>query len=184
MASYPEKRQQILMAHAALIQQVVVATQNRELQDQLEPALKASEDNGWTALVAAIRRVLKGQREASLLQGLDEEDRTIIEAILLGLQDPASLRALQGPADGSAAAPGLAGIIHAATTGDLDALHWMGQMAEQMSAAGGDMARIGGQLRRLMEGERDADVLCKGMGPQGEQLMLSILDELGKLSAH
>ncbi|MCB1876959.1 MAG: hypothetical protein KDH88_13380 [Chromatiales bacterium] len=184
MATYPEKRQQILLAHAGLIQQVVVAAQNRDLQAQLEPALKASEENGWTALVAAIRKILRGQREATLLHGLDEEDQTIVEAILLGLRDPNTLRALQVPTDGSAAAPGLAGIIHAAATGDTDALQWLGQMAQQMSAAGGDMARIGGQLRRLMDGERDAEKLCKGMGAQGEGLMLSILEELGKLGAH
>ena len=55
-------------------------------------------------------------------------------------------------------------------------------MAEQMTAAPGDMARMGGNIKRLLDGERDADILCKGMSPSGEQLMLNLIDELNKLA--
>jgi hypothetical protein len=57
-------------------------------------------------------------------------------------------------------------------------------MAEQMTAAGGSMAKLGGIIRRLVNGERNADELSKGMDAKTESLLLSILEELGKLEAH
>lgn len=184
MANLPEREQQILLAHAGLIQRVVMAAQQSELQPSLEPILKASEENGWTTLVAAIRRILGGERDARILAGLDEEDRVITEAILRGLHDPASLQALSGAPDPSMAAGGLAGMIDAAAKGDVEALQLLGNMAEQMNGVGGDMARLGGILRRMINGERDPERLSQGMGPQGEQLVTSILNELGKLRVH
>ena len=46
------------------------------------------------------------------------------------------------------------------------------------------MARLGGIMKRLVDGERDPEVLTKGMGAQGESLILSLLDELARLEAH
>ena len=40
------------------------------------------------ALVGAVRRIARGERNPTLFAGLDEEDRVIAEVILLGLQDP------------------------------------------------------------------------------------------------
>ena len=57
-------------------------------------------------------------------------------------------------------------------------------MAEQMVRAGGDMARLGGIMRRLVNGERDFEVLSKGMGNLGRTLLLDILSELGKSAIH
>ena len=53
-------------------------------------------------------------------------------------------------------------------------------MAEQMSGAGGDMARLAAIMRRLVNGERDADLLTRGMEAQGKGLVMSILKELEK----
>jgi hypothetical protein len=64
------------------------------------------------------------------------------------------------------------------------ALAVLANMAEQMVRAGGDMARLGGVMRRLVNGERDADQLLKGMGPLGRQLLLDILNELGRSGLH
>ena len=47
--------------------------------------------------------------------------------------------------------------------------------------AGGDMALLGGRMRRLVNGERDADPLAAGMGPLGRELLVSLLDELARL---
>ena len=91
MPALPEKDQQILVAHAGLVHAVVRTCHNRDLMPQLEQLLKLSEENGWTQLVATIRRILGGQRDTSLLLGLDEEDRAIAEAILRGLQNPETL---------------------------------------------------------------------------------------------
>ena len=48
----------------------------------------------------------------------------------------------------------------------------------------GDMARLAGILRPLVQGERDADRLTDGMGPDGEKLVLLILQELARLDTH
>jgi hypothetical protein len=84
----------------------------------------------------------------------------------------------------TAAAPGLAAMISAAGRGDAQAFAALANMAEQMLKAGGDMARLGGVMRRLVDGERDADLLAKGMGPLGRQLLFDILDQLGKANIH
>jgi hypothetical protein len=75
-------------------------------------------------------------------------------------------------------------MIHAANHGDAQALQAAAFMAEQMINTQGDMRQLGGQIKRLLDGERDADVLCKGMGPSGRQLVLNLLEELNKLAAH
>jgi len=82
------------------------------------------------------------------------------------------------------AAPGLASMIHAARSGNMEALQLIANMATQMMQAGGDMARLAGLIRPLVTGERDADKLCQGMGEDGQKLVLGILCELAKLEAH
>lgn len=176
--------QQIRLAHAGLIRLVVQASQNLSARAELDPVLTQAEQQGWTELIPRIRRVLDGARDTSLLRGLDEEDTVILTAILTGIQDPSTLPDPEAAADPTQAAPGLAQMIHAAARGDAQALHWLSQMAEQMTRAGGDMARLGGIAKRLVDGERDPARLCKGMGAQGESLVLSLLSELGKLERH
>lgn len=178
------QKQQIVQFHAALIHNVVMACNNREMRPQLEPILQTSSKNGWAALVAAIRQVINGKRDVSVLAGLDEEDSTILEAILMGIQDPSSLPDPEAKPDPTLAAPGIATMIDAATRGNPQALHMLANMAEQMVRAGGDMARLGGIMKKLVDGERDADKLTKGMDAKGQELVYMILTELGKLASH
>lgn len=182
MSNLPEQSQQIRMAHAALINLVVATCQSADRQPELEHVLQAAQQNGWEALVRVIRQIVAGQREASLLEGLDEEDRVIVESILQGLQNPASLPDPDQEPDPSMAAPGLAHMIFAASRGDAQVLQALAMMAEQMTQTEGDMRLLGGRMKQIIDGERDPDVLCKGMGAMGTQLMLSILEELAKLS--
>ena len=184
MPTLPEKSEQIVNAHAGLIHRVVIACQNRAMVPDLEDILKQATDNGWTDLVTAIRKILAGQREVGAFRYLDEEDFTIVDSILRGIQNPASLPDLSQGFDANMAAPGLASLIHAARGGSLEALQLIADMASQMLQAGGDMARLAGIIRPLVTGERDADKLCQGMGDQGQQLVLGILRELAKLEAH
>lgn len=179
-----EQKQQIVQFHAALIHNVVMACLNRELLPQLEPILQTSAQNGWDSLVAVIRQVINGKRDVSVLVGLDDEDGAIVEAILCGIQDPSSLPDPDAKPDPTLAAPGLASIINAAGRGDAAALHMLANMSEQMVRAGGDMAKLGGMMRKLVGGERDADKLAKGMSVQGQELVYLILTELGKLASH
>ncbi|WP_455199216.1 hypothetical protein [Kaarinaea lacus] len=182
MAMIPERDQQIRQAHATLIHQVVKACQNEDAAIELESVLEVALQQGWSDLVSTIRKIVKGSRDESLLNPLDEEDTVIIRSVLDGLRNPATLPEVDQQGDPAMAAPGLAQIIHAAATGDAQALQAVSMMAEQMTAAPGDMARIGGNMKRLVDGERDPDVLCKGMGVMGEQLMLNLIQELNKLT--
>lgn len=179
-----DRKQQIIQSHAGVIVQVVQCINNPHLLPQVEEILRVSEQNGWNDLVMVIRRIIKGERDSNLLNGLDEEDSTIAEAILLGIQNPATLPDPNQPADASMAAPGIAHMVHQAATGNPQALQLISQMAQQMSQAGGDMRNLSAIIRKMINGERDAKILARGMGVQGRQLVDSILEELHKLTAH
>lgn len=182
--SSAEQKQQIVQFHAVFIHNVVMACLNRELQPQLEQMLQMSSSQGWDTLVSAIRQIVKGRRDFSVMSGLDDEDAAIVEAILLGIQDPATLPDPDAKPDPALAAPGLADMIDAAGKGRPEALHMLANMAEQMVRAGGDMARLGAAMGKLVNGERDADKLTQGMNAQGQELVYSILTELGKRAIH
>ncbi|MGD8936710.1 MAG: hypothetical protein PVF07_09540 [Thiogranum sp.] len=184
MATLPAKEQQIVEAHTGLIHRVVMACQNRERVPDLDDILKQAEQNGWLQLVGAIRKILAGARDTSVLNGLDDEDSVIVHSILRGLQNPATLPDLTEGVDGAMAAPGIAAMINGARRGNLETLQLLGSMAQQMLQAGGDMARLAGILRPLVQGERDADKLTAGMGIEGQKLVVAILDELAKLDTH
>jgi hypothetical protein len=176
-----DKQQQVLQVHGPLVVKVVEAIHDTTQMPALEQVLTISEQNGWGELVNAIRRIIKGDRDSSLLKGIDEEDGIIVDAILRGLQDPGSLPDIQHQPDPAMAAPMLAQLIHAAGTGDTNALAMLGGMAEQMSNSRGDLARFSTLLKPLIDGERSVDRLCEKIGPQGESLVVAILNELVKL---
>ncbi len=83
--------------HDQLIAAVVVASLEPDQQAQLDPILQQRESDGWTNLIAAIRRIFNGERdEDSLVDSLDMEDSMIVSAILRGIADPSTLQALLG----------------------------------------------------------------------------------------
>ena len=184
MATLPAKDQQIIEAHTGLIHRVVIACQNPGMVPDLDDILKQAEQNGWLQLVAAIRKILAGSRDASVLNELDEEDSVIVQSILEGLRNPASLPDLTEGVNGAMAAPGIAAMVNGARRGNLETLQLLGGMAQQMLRAGGDMARLAAILRPLVQGERDADKLSQGMGAEGQKLVVAILEELAKLDTH
>lgn len=183
MAQLPDAVEQVLRLHAQFIHAVVNALRDRAQLPQLHDHLKAAEESGWATLVRAIRQIIDGKRGEEIKLGLDAEDGIIVDAILRGIDNPATLPSLQAP-DGAAAAPGLAAMIRAAGSGDAKAFAALANMAEQMMKAGGDMARLGGMMRRLVDGERDENKLTKGMSAFGKELVINLLDELAKLQAH
>jgi hypothetical protein len=180
----PQRESQIVQVHAAFICDAVRLIQRLpDSSAELDRLLAQARDSGWAALGDEVRRLAGGQRTLSP-SGLDDEDRAIAGAILRGLQDPASLPDPQQRADPTLAAPGLAHMIHAAGTGDVQALTLISQMAEQMSRVGGDMSRVAAAIRPMINGERDPDRLCSRLDARGQQLVLQILGELGKLDLH
>ncbi|MFB6259796.1 MAG: hypothetical protein ABEJ96_08620 [Thiohalorhabdaceae bacterium] len=184
MAQLPDRDKQIVDAHAGLIHRVVRACYDPSQVPDLDEVLEQAEGNGWVQLVIAIRHILDGWRDERVMLGLDDEDRVVAEAILRGIQDPATLPDPQAGADPSMAAPGIASIVHAAGSGQTQALQWAAQMAEQMHQAGGEMAQIAAVIRPLINGERDRGTLTRGMGDQGQQLVDGILEELAQLEQH
>ena len=180
-----DKEQQVVNTHAALIHAVVEACHQRELVAQLEAPLKGMADSGWGSLVVALRQILAGRRDAALLNALDEEDSIILRAILGGLQNPASLPDLQAATGNpQMAAPGLAAMVTQAARGDGAALMALANMGEQMARVGGEMARVASTLRPLINGERDPEKLTRHLGTRSRGLVLSILEELGRLENH
>lgn len=179
-----DQKKQIVQFHAVFINNVVMACHNRELLPQLEEMLQQTAQNGWETLVTTIRKIIGGKRDVTVLQGLDDEDSAIAEAILIGIQDPSTLPDTNAKPDPALAAPGLAAMINASGKGNVQALQTLSLMAEQMVRAGGDMAKLGAVMGRLVNGERDADKLTQGMNVQGQELVYSILTELGKLALH
>jgi len=184
MSDMPEHDEQILQSHSGLIHRVVMHCNNPGSVPDMEQVLQQAEQNDWKQLVAAIRDIMSGKREESILLGLDDEDRVIVGSILRGLQDPSTLPDLQADFDSSMAAPGIAGLVHASRTGNAQALQIIANMAKQMLAAGGDMGILAGRIRPLVEGERDADKLTEHMTDKGQKLMVDILEELLKLEAN
>jgi hypothetical protein len=132
-----------------------------------------------------IYKILEGDRSKTLLKDLDDEDAIIIDAILKGIQNPTTLPdPTVKNTNPSMAAPGIAHMVNEASRGNTQALTLLSTMAEQMSQAGGDMSILAAIMKKLIDGERDAEILSKGMGAQGESLVNTILQELGKLQLH
>ncbi|MDT8282674.1 MAG: hypothetical protein RQ982_07660 [Gammaproteobacteria bacterium] len=180
----PEKAEQILHTHASLILAVVQTIHNPELKPHLDIILQQSAQNGWGSLVNTINKIIAGNRDQSLINGLDDEDAVIVDSILRGLQDPTTLPSSEQTGDASKAAPMIARMISEASRGDHNALSMLGTMAEQMSRAGGDMANLSAVIKEMIDGERNIDKLCTRMGAQGESLITQIIEELAKLDLH
>ena len=180
----PEKNEQIVQTHSSLILAVVQTIHNQELRPHLDQVLQQSAQNGWQDLVNVINKIIAGNRDQSLVKGLDEEDAIIIDSILRGLQDPETLPKTEQTGDATQAAPMFARLIDEARRGNHNSLTILGAMAEQMVNAGGDMASLSAVLKDMIDGERDVDKLCTRMGPQGESLITQILSELAKLDLH
>ncbi|ESQ14776.1 MAG TPA: hypothetical protein DDY14_13580 [Chromatiaceae bacterium] len=184
MSDFPDRHEQIRLTHAEFICQIAQTCGNAERRPEFQALLASAAQSGWGKLVEALKRMATGERGPSLFSGLDEEDQVIVDAILRGIQDPSTLPDPKQRQNPALAAPGLAHMIHAAATGNAQALVLVGNMAEQMSQVGGSMAQLAGIVRPLINGERNPEPLCKGMDTQGEQLVLDILAELRKVEGH
>jgi tetratricopeptide (TPR) repeat protein len=86
--------------HLPIILGTVQAVLDPGKADEFRIALSQMEQRGWTNLVAAVRKILAGERsEQVLFAPLDLEDSMIIETILRAIADPTTLSALM-PAEG------------------------------------------------------------------------------------
>lgn len=168
--------------HAPFILAMVKACQNEQERLGFEPQIKVLQEQGWEQLALVAQRLLNGERSETLLHGLDEDDVIIVTSVLDGIKNPNTLPDPNVKPKAADAAPGLASIIHASSQGDAGALNALSLMAEQMSQTGGSMAEIAGAMRSLVNGERDLEVLSKKMRAESRDLLVAILNELGKLT--
>jgi len=169
--------------HADFICQVVNSSHSGDLATFAQ-LLTQAEQSGWGSLVKAVRKIADGQRDMSLLGGLDEEDYVVAEAIMRGMQNPATLPDPAQKADPAVAAQGLAGMIREAGSGNAQALVLVSEMAVQMKRAGGPMGALASVIRPLINGERDPDLLCKGKDERTRSLIMDILAELNRGVLH
>ena len=176
-------REEILQDHTTLIHRVVMHCNEPGSVPDLAQILQLAEKNDWEKLVETIRSIMSGNRDHSLLQDLDEEECIIIESILNGIEDPASLPSVPADFHSGLAAPGIASLIHASIEGSAQSLNITANMAKQMLEAGGDFAIMAGRIRPLIEGERDLGKLTADMSGQGQKLMAEILAELTMLES-
>ena len=84
-------KEEIIRDHSTLIHRVVMHCNQPGSVADLEQILQLAEENDWQKLVATIRNIMLGNRDCSLLQDLDEEEKIIIEAILNGIENPGTL---------------------------------------------------------------------------------------------
>ena len=171
----------VVRENAELIHRAVMAVCADEYIPDLEKLLAQAESNGWTSLVEAIRKIREGERDLLQLTGLDEEDQTIVSAILQGIEDPSSLPDLANVIDPAIAGPSMANMIHDAAAGNYAAIDAVSVVSEQMGSASGDFSQIPDAINRMVTGERREDILCKNMGTAGVSLVQEILGELKKL---
>ena len=101
MAQLPSAVEQVLHIHAAFIHTVVNALRDRSQLPELMKQLDAAEQAGWPRLVSALRHVINGRRDPSIKLGLDAEDSILLDAILGGFDNPATLPPLDAQPDGS-----------------------------------------------------------------------------------
>ena len=178
MAKLPEKVKQIAIVHAQLINSVVMACQNKELLNFLEPELIKAQQNGWIELVKRIRRILSGNRNTKLLIGLDEEDAAIILSILVGIQNPQQLPKLNQVNKGQFAPEAIAKLIKAYQANDIQAKQLLDQMLTQMKNSEGDMKNMALIIESLCLNNLDIDLYKQEMSEQGRRLVDDLFDQL------
>jgi hypothetical protein len=175
-------QEQLIQEHASLIVEVVEACDDEAKTAQLLENLVVAEQNGWGKLCGAIRMILDGAREREELGDMDVEDEAIAQAMLMGIADPATLPQPDGNANPMLAPEGLAGIIASAATGEENALQMLARMDTDLAESPiPELQQFGQTLRRLLNGERNADSLTLGLDERTASLIIAVLDELNKL---
>lgn len=170
--------EELLKLHAALLHDVVNACHDKDKQVELLNMLNEAENNGWQKLCEAIRAILSGQRDESVLEGLDEEDAILIQAILIGIDNPQTLPENNLDQQRDDAAAGLATTIAAACQGDQRAMELIAHMEQTFQENPTEMGAIGNAIRRMVNGERSVITLVEGMDNSSALLVEQILKEL------
>lgn len=174
----PKQVEELLKLHAELLHDVVNACHDKDKQVELLAMLNEAENNGWQKLCEAIRTILSGQRDESVLDGLDEEDAILIQAILIGIENPETLPKHDLEAQRNDAAIGLASTIASACQGDPKAMELIAHMEQTFLENPTEMGAMGNAIRKMVNGERSAVTLVENMDSTSSMLIEHVLKEL------
>jgi len=171
-----------------LIAAVVESVAQPQHRAGLEQALGPMIEHGWANLVAAIRRILDGERDADVLcEPLGYEDGLIVQTILEGLRDPDSIRDLTDPPDAddqgrSGAAEDARALLarHAPLILAVFAAAAEPLLREQLAAPLKGLSEHGwgglvGAIERLLAGERRPDTLTAGLDAEDILVVQTLL---------
>lgn len=170
--------EQLLKLHASLLHEVVEACHDQGKQIELLNMLSEAEQNGWQKLCEAIRSILAGTRDESVMDGLDEEDVILIQAILIGIDNPETLPDANLEQQRDDAALGLASAIAAACQGDQKAMELIAHMEQTFQENPTEMGGIGNAIRKMVNGERSIVSLAEGLDTSSTKMIEHILEEL------
>ncbi len=148
-----------------------------ELLERLEA------EPAWANVASAIWRVLAGERDESLVEGLDFVDRYLVERLLKGVDDPETLEEKAEPPAGRQAmgvpfSQGMAA-VHAAASGNEQANAAAEAFVKALAADKNprpmkDLATV---LQRILAGERDP-ALVEGLPDEVAKSVSALLQEL------
>jgi hypothetical protein len=177
--------QEIVRRYGALIIGVVAAVADLSKRPSLEQTMVGMVERGWTKLVEALRRILGGERdEEALCEPLDGEDSLIVGAVLRGLADPESLKTLpsaepatEGDHSDDLAQrlqkhlPLIAAVI--AASGEPEMRLQLDPVLQEMEEHG--WKKLVASIRRILNGERSANVLLGGLDEEDTLIIRTIL---------
>lgn len=173
----------ILQENADLIHLVILALSDSKFIPQLNANLEQAEKNGWTDLVASVRKIISGVRDIAEFPDLDNEDRTVINGILKGIEDPASLPAVENSVEPDKIGTTIANYVYETNAGNKDARNNLNILSAELISGPGDLKQIASVIGLLVQGERDKQVLCGNMGHTGIAIIESILEEMTRLES-
>jgi tetratricopeptide (TPR) repeat protein len=181
----PRGREQLLKA-LDLAGAVAGVVRDGAAPPELEAILADREATGWTKLVAALRRVLAGERDLFvLLADLDNEDAMIVDTALRGIADPLALSEQLIRINGPAATIRVRAIldqhavlIRAVVTAcaDPDGPARLAEHLSRMEAHG--WTALVGAIRRVLAGERDAAALTESLDVEDSFIVGAVLTGL------
>lgn len=154
-----------------IIAATVAACQgNEEAKKELEPFLQQQEQtDDWRNLIAVIRRIMNGERDGNIIEGLDRIDAVIVMRILKALNgDTESLTANRQPPtvnnqpqeqQQGVTLPQLIELVERAEGGDKELGGQLFTAFQQMARADDPgMSALGNVLLRIVIGERSPDL--------------------------
>ena len=185
--------QETLRRDGDLIRAVVAAVVDPSQRPVLEEAIAGVPEGGRTRLVASLRRILDSERgEDALCEPLDGEDAVVVQAVLRGIADPESLKAIPsaGPAAENAQAADVALRLekHLPLVRAVVAAINQPELRPQLDAILQQMEQHGwsnlvASIRRILNGEGSADALVGGLDEEDTLIISVILAALEKPDA-